>query len=204
MSYQPQQSGVEGEALAPLTPPEASQPPRTLEQSQLPSEAEGKRLTPFRWRRGALLAVLLVNIPVAIWFWGIRETRPNSDLGRFQGDWQVTVGGRETANLIRVSGDRWQYLTGNTAGNTFEGKVYRLTLNTTANPREIELELIDEAGRFKGPKVKMHGIYVLDSKTARVALVPAIEPRPTSLDDPDSPALELIKVRLETPGQSRR
>ncbi len=167
-------------------------------------QPHGSRKAGARWQRPILVAAIILLAGGAVWYWGVRQSAPGNDLDRLQGDWQITVGGRDTPNIIRVTGDRWQYFTVNNTGNTFDGKAYTLTVNESADPREINLELLDEAGRFKGPKVRMHGIYSLSSDLARVALVPATEPRPTTLDNPDTPPLELRKVQLETPGQSRR
>ena len=55
---------------------------------------------------------------------------------------------RETDNAIRVAGDSWEYVTATTS------KAYRVTLNDAANPKQIDLELLDTAG-LRGAPVKM-------------------------------------------------
>jgi uncharacterized protein (TIGR03067 family) len=143
----------------------------------------------------ALLALAVALAAVAVWYFAIREREPRNDLERFQGDWQIAVatGGepRRTNNAIRVTGDRWEYVTDATT------KAYRVTLNETANPKEIDLELLDVAG-LRGARVKMHGVYAFDgNKTVRVRINVTTEPRPATLDEPDANVWVLTKVKLE-------
>jgi uncharacterized protein (TIGR03067 family) len=101
--------------------------------------------------------------------------------------------------VIRVSGDRWEYVAGQTVV-----KAYHLTLNEAANPKQIDLELLDTAG-LRGAPVKMHGIYAFDGNTtARVLLGPASEPRPESLDDTDGGVQILTKVKFDEAAQPQR
>ncbi|HJZ57566.1 MAG TPA: hypothetical protein VKE74_21535, partial [Gemmataceae bacterium] len=79
--------------------------------------------------------VVLVAAGLAVWYWGFRQREPRNDLERFQGDWQVSIAGRKTPLVFRVSGDRWQSI-----ANAVEGKPYRITLNEAADPKEIDLD----------------------------------------------------------------
>jgi uncharacterized protein (TIGR03067 family) len=125
----------------------------------------------------------------AVWYFLFRG--PANDLEAFQGDWQVTVAGRETANVIQVEGDRWQAV-----ANGVPARAYRITLNESANPKEIDLDPIDDA-KYVGPRPKLYGIYTIDGNTARVRLGDTTQPRPKTLDDPDAVVLTLKKVKLE-------
>lgn len=89
--------------------------------------------------------------------------------------------------IIRVSGDQWTYIVGGR-----DKKSYQLVLNTTAQPKEIDLVLLrpdgtpatNTHGPGAGSPVALHGIYTLEETTARVILAPGGEKRPTSLEDP--------------------
>jgi uncharacterized protein (TIGR03067 family) len=149
-----------------------------------------------------MLVVLSPGICVlAVWYWGIREPEPKDDLGRFQGDWKLVIGGRnEEENedepprtAVRITGDRWQYLA---AGR--EGKAYRIKLNETADPKEIEMILLDAEGNPVGG-YRSYGVYTIDRKTARVLVLPVNKPRPTDFNHPDSVVWELSKVKLQLP-----
>ena len=160
----------------------------------------GKRRA--RFAALAALAALVVVAGFAVWYFALREPEAKNDLERFQGAWQIAVatGGepRKTDNVVRVSGDRWEYAAGPTT------KAYRVTLNEAANPKEIDLELLDKVGLIGAP-VKMHGVYAFDgNKTVRVRLGTAYEPRPATLDDPDGGVLVLTKVKPEQDAQQKK
>ncbi len=147
---------------------------------------------PRRLRLVAVVTVLGVFAGFATWYFLIRAPEPRNDVERFRGDWQIAIAGRDTPNVIRVEGDRWQYQAGPT-----DGKAFRLTLSEAASPREIELELID-APKLVGPPVKIRGVYVFDgNNTARLRINPAPQPRPTTLDDPDAMEWVLTRVKLQ-------
>jgi uncharacterized protein (TIGR03067 family) len=140
--------------------------------------------------RVAALVVLLAAVGFAVWYWVLRG--PRNDLERFQGDWQVSVAGRKTPVVLQVAGDQWQSMS-----NAVEGKVYRITLNEAADPKEIDLDPVDTTG-IKGPVPKLHGIYAFDGNAAvRVRVNDTTEPRPNTLDDPDAVVWELTKVKLK-------
>jgi uncharacterized protein (TIGR03067 family) len=144
---------------------------------------------PRRTRRLAVLALVVVIAAVAVWFFFLRG--PRNDLERFGGDWQVTVAERVTPNVFRVRGDRWQ-----SYANGIDGPAYRITLNETANPREMDLELMD-ASNIRGPVPRMHGIYAFDGDEVRVRMNDATQPRPTPFDDPDAIVCVLRRVTVE-------
>ncbi|MFO0823094.1 MAG: hypothetical protein U0792_08230 [Gemmataceae bacterium] len=124
----------------------------------------------------------------AVWFLFPMEREPRNDAERLVGEWQITIAGRPTPNAVIVTGDRWEH---------HGGKAYRVTLNETADPREITLEQVD-GPRVKGPPVKMHGVYAFDnSNKFRIRVLPATEPRPKTLDDPEAPEWVLTRVKLE-------
>ncbi|VTT97680.1 unnamed protein product [Gemmataceae bacterium] len=158
-----------------------------------PSPARGEGKNP-RKRRLALVALVLAAVAVAGYF-ALRTTEPRNDGERFQGDWQIAVAGRNTPNAVTVTGDRWENL---------GGKAYRLTLNEAADPREIDLELID-APKMTGPAVKLHGVYAFEgNNTVRMRVAPGTQPRPKSLDAADVPEWVLTRVKLqEAPGPGR-
>jgi hypothetical protein len=150
-----------------------------------PLAGEGRKL---RLAAAALVAlvVLVAVAAFAGWYFALREPEPRNDRERFQGEWQVSRDGKETPNVIRVTGDTWEYI---------GGKAYRMTLNESA--KEIDLELIDTSGLVGAP-VKMHGIYAFtDNRSVRVLIRPALRARPKTLDDPDEMPLELKKVKLQ-------
>lgn len=146
-------------------------------------------------RRVVAVVALVVLAALAVWYFAVREPEPRNDLERFQGEWRITVaaGGqkRGTDNAVRVSGDRWESITPATS------RAYRVAVNESASPKQIDLELLDTAG-LRGAPVKMHGIYSFDgNRSARVVMGPANEPRPTNLDDPEGTVWLLTKVKLE-------
>jgi len=146
-----------------------------------------------RLLRRATFAGLLAGTvaAVVVWLLVFREPEPKNDFERFQGDWKLGTPGRPDITFVRVSGDHWQYIS-----NGQEARAYRMTLNESANPKQIDLELIDTQG-LRGMIPKLHGIYAFDgNKMVRVRLDPAVEPRPTTLDDEDLVRV-LTKVKLE-------
>ncbi|WP_439626920.1 hypothetical protein [Gemmata sp.] len=157
-----------------------------------PARGEGKNQRKRRWLVVGSLGLL---VAVGAWYFLIRTTEPRNDGERFQGDWQIAVAGRNTPNAVTVAGDRWENL---------GGKAYRLTLNEAADPREIDLELID-APKMTGPAVKLHGVYAFEGNaTVRMRLAPGTQPRPKSLDAADASEWVLTRVKLqEAPGPGR-
>jgi len=175
---------------------EGEQPgsPRLAETHAVAAETHGgkPRGSPRKLRLLGAVVLLGVLAGFATWYAFIREAEPRNDLERFKGDWQVSVAGRDTPNVVRVEGDRWQYQAGPT-----DGKTYRLTVNEGADPREIELELID-APKLKGPAVKIRGVYAFDgNNTVRLRINPATQPRPKTLDDTDAMEWVLTRVKLQ-------
>jgi uncharacterized protein (TIGR03067 family) len=151
---------------------------------------------PRRWglRRAAIVGLLAgagAGAAVAVWFLVFREPEPRNDVERFQGDWKFSTPSRPDITFVRVSGDRWQYISNGT-----EARAYRMTLNETTDPKQVDLEQLDTQG-LSGSMPKLHGIYAFDNnRTVRVRLGPATEPRPTVLDDPDEVRV-LTKVKLD-------
>jgi len=152
-----------------------------------------------RLRRRLILVALASVVGFAVWYFAIREPEPRNDFERFQGDWKLTNSRQnssdasdadeaEVRSAVQIIGDRWQHLPG--------GKAFRITLNESANPKEIDLELLDVTG-LKGGAVKMRGVYTFsDNKTVRVGVKDATQPRPKSLDDADATDWVLTKVKL--------
>ena len=149
-------------------------------------------------RRAAIVGLLAGTVAaVAVWFFVLREPEPKNDFERFQGEWKLSAPGRPDITFIRVTGDRWQYIS-----NGQEARAYRMTLNEAASPKQIDLELIDTKG-LRGMQPKLHGVYAFDgNKTVRIRLDPAVEPRPTTLGD--DLTQELTRVKLErNPGPEK-
>jgi uncharacterized protein (TIGR03067 family) len=129
-----------------------------------------------------------------VWFFLIREPEPGNDLERFRGDWQISFAGRLSPNVVRVEGDHWRYQAGAT-----EGKAYRILLNESAVPKQIDLEPLETAG-IRGRLPRLHGIYAFDGNSAvRVRLNDMTEPRPQTLDEPDAIVWTLNRVKFEPP-----
>jgi uncharacterized protein (TIGR03067 family) len=148
-----------------------------------------------RYRR--LLVGLGVLAGVAVLGAYFFLTGPANDLERFQGEWKLTdarqppTSDDEVRVAVRVTGDTWQYVTAGPGG-----KAYRMTLNETTDPKEIDLQLIDTTG-LTGGAVLLRGIYAFEGNDrARVRVRDAYEPRPRSWDDPDATDWVLSKVRL--------
>ena len=81
-----------------------------------------------------------------MWWFAFREPEPKNDVERFQGEWKLGTPDRPDITFVRVSGDRWQYIS-----NGQEARAFRMTLNESANPKQIDLELIDTKG-LRGPR----------------------------------------------------
>jgi uncharacterized protein (TIGR03067 family) len=176
---------------------------REATSSPSPARGEGQGNAAPRRRRLAI-ALALVGLGAGGFGLGyavLRDAGPRDDLGRFQGEWKVAVPGRTDAAplVIRVTGDTWTYV----AGGMPRGS-YRLTLDPAANPKEIDLlmlgpdgePLVRPGGPLVGAEVKLHGVYRVEKDRATVALAPASEPRPTSLDDPgDAQVLNLERAK---------
>ncbi len=152
------------------------------------------------------MIVLLIGVcGAAAWYWGIREAEPRDDIGRFQGDWKLASGMREIKEgneevfpiAVQINGDCWQYLVGGK-----ELKRFRITLNETASPKEIDLALIDAEGKPIG-EYRSQGIYTIDRNTARIVVNPVYKPRPKVFDDPDAVVWALTRVKLELPAERR-
>ena len=148
--------------------------------------------------RKLALAVGLVAIAFAVWYFAIRTPEPKDDFGRFQGEWQLAVPavGRDhkpAARLkpvtVRVTGDRWVYV-----ADGKEGLRYQMTLRPETDPKEIDLV---QLGPDNKPTAKvLRGIYAIAGDRARVVTAPDPLPRPTELDADDGPPgwiLERVK-----------
>ncbi len=174
--------------------PKATTPTRTL------------TTTSRRFGRLAAIVLFVGTCGAAVWYWGFHEPEPKDDLGRFQGDWKQTAGGREEHEggeknpgvAIRITGDRWQYFSGGK-----ERKVFRITLNESASPKEIDLTLLDSSGNPVGG-YGSHGIYTVDRKSARVVLEPVNKSRPKDFDNPDAVVWVLTRVKFELPVENAR
>ena len=157
-----------GECLSPPLPRERGQGERARPcPLPSPSGGEGKK---WGLRRAAIIGLLLGTVAaVTVWWFAFREPEPKNDVERFQGEWKLGTPDRPDITFVRVSGDRWQYIS-----NGQEARAFRMTLNETANPKQIDLELIDTKG-LRGPPVKMHGVYAFEgNKTVRLRLDPAL------------------------------
>jgi uncharacterized protein (TIGR03067 family) len=143
---------------------------------------------------------VLVAAGFALWYAVFRDAAPKDDLGRLQGEWRVTrpggaPGQDDSQTLIRVEGDRWSYVVGGR-----EATAWRLVLNAAADPKEIDLTLIERNGEpvpapRSGPEPRQLGIYAIDGDTVRWARNPAGGPdgRPKSLDDPATVTLTRVR-----------
>lgn len=158
-----------------------------------------------RRRLGRIVAIvaLLLACAGATWYWAIYEPEPKDDLGRFQGDWKLISGARDEnegddrlpPKVVRIAGDRLKFLMGGK-----EGKTFRIELNETASPKEIELTLLDAHGNPAGG-YRSRGIYTIDRHIARLILEPVNKPRPRDFNDPDSVVWELSRVKLTMPAE---
>jgi uncharacterized protein (TIGR03067 family) len=173
-----------------------------------PTPAFGQTFTR-RWPKWLVktlaFVLILMGCGGATWYWGIREPEPKDDLGRFQGEWFQTFGERDVkqktenspALAVRIAGDVWQFLVDGKEKNSF-----RISLNETVSPKEIELIRIDNRGNPIG-EYRSHGIYTIDRKTARIVAAPVNLPRPKDFDSPDSVVWVLTRVKLELPTEHR-
>ena len=150
-----------------------------------------------RKRRRLLLALPLVAlVGIGIWYAVLRG--PSDDLGRMQGDWAIKGADGRDRGFVRVEGDRWKYHSGGQ-----ERGSHRVALNPAATPKEIDLTALEPDGRAKtftrgaaGVEMKEVGVYDLRGDELRIAKTPAWNggTRPKTLDDPETPALTLVRV----------
>ena len=177
-------------------------PPRSGEgrQTGSPPSRFGKGVGGLGRRRLLLVVpVVILLAGVGVWYAFLRGSGPKDDLGRFQGEWQVTFAGVETrsapAVLIRVEGDRWTY------ASPMQQSDARIVLNPVADPKEIDLIRLDADGqpwiytRGEKTEVRQQGVYAFDGDTIRVALSPYPDPRPKTLNPADAPVWVLSRVK---------
>lgn len=158
-----------------------------------------------RWLPLLAAGAVLLTAVFGLWYGLFRDTGPKDDPGRLQGEWAITLAGRSPdkdpnrpINVVRVDGDRWTYVSGGKETST-----WRVTLNPDANPKQLDLTRLDADDRpmtfTTGPgrrvEQKQLGVYALDGDTLTLALAPEQNGRPTRLDDPDTPALTLTRVK---------
>lgn len=174
-------------------PSSGLRPPASEKGSDAP-RSTGSRRTLVR----AAVVLLAGGVAFAAWYFLVREPEPRNDLERFRGEWRLArewekAGGDDAVRTaVRVTDDRWQYLHGGG-----DGREYRITLNEQADPKEIDLDLI-ETRKLAGAAVRMRGVYRFDDdRTVRVRFGVGGEPRPKALDEPDAVVLVLTKVKLE-------
>ena len=100
-----------------------------------------------RLSRGAAIVGVLAGLitAVVVWWFAFREPEPKNDVERFQGEWSLGTPDRPDITFVRVSGDRWQYIS-----NGEETRAFRMTLNETVSPKQIDLELIDTRACARG------------------------------------------------------
>jgi uncharacterized protein (TIGR03067 family) len=141
----------------------------------------------------ATLIGLLAVVGFAVWYFAIREPEPRNDMERFQGAWQIATAERgDTPVVVEVNGDQWQ-----SVANAVKGKAYRLTLNESVNPKEIDLDPVDTAG-LVGPSPRLHGIYAFENnRKVKVVLNPGVLPRPKTFEEADAVVWMLTRVKLE-------
>lgn len=157
-----------------------------------------------RWLAGVALVVLLLGVSGgSIWYWFVREPEPSDDLGRFQGDWKLTTregDGEDEGRTIavRITGDRWHSVSADK-----EIPIFRMVVNETASPKEINLTRLDAQGNPLG-EYGSHGIYTIDRKTARLAVDPVSKRRPKEFDNPESVLWILTRVRIENLPERRK
>jgi uncharacterized protein (TIGR03067 family) len=144
-----------------------------------------------------LLAVPVVAL-LAFGGWYAFLRSPPDDLAAMQGDWVLKGADGRDRGFVRVEGDRWTYHSGGQ-----ERGSHRVALNPVATPKEIDLTALEPDGRAKtftrgavGVEMKEVGVYDLRGDELRIARTPAWNggTRPTKLDDPESPALTLVRV----------
>lgn len=144
-----------------------------------------------------MLVLFVGTCAFATWYWGFREREPADDLGRFQGEWKLSLGadpdpeGGVGAVAVRITGDRWQYVV---PGG--EGRSLQIALREETSPKEIELTFLERDGK-PVESFSSHGIYEIDRKTARVLVVPRNQRRPTDLNAADAVVWVLSRVKLD-------
>ena len=71
----------------------------------------GNRAGGWGLRRAAIIGLLAGTVAAfMVWFFAFHEPEPKNDYKRFQGDWKLGTPGRPDITFVRVSGDRWQYI----------------------------------------------------------------------------------------------
>lgn len=154
-----------------------------------PTSGRSKSAVPKRLVGVAAIAA----VAIGAWYFALhRDSR--DDLTRLQGDWNYSAAARANAGVIRIEGTTWSYHSGGPFGRS-----YRLTLHPEANPKEIDLALLDESGQpatfthgaGKGKEVKLLGIYEFDGDAVKLAL--GVTTRPKSFEDDEAQALRLTR-----------
>jgi uncharacterized protein (TIGR03067 family) len=144
-----------------------------------------------------LLAVPLVLVlaGIGVWYAFLRDGGPKDDLTRLQGEWVMSMSGRENLAVIRVEGDRWTYVS--IGGET----VARVVLNPAADPTEIDLIRLGDDGQplvytqGERTEVRQRGVYAVEGDTVKVALAPYPMPRPKALDPAEAPVWVLTRAK---------
>ena len=136
------------------------------------------------WGVGLLLAL----VAFAVWYFAIRTPEPRDDIGRFQGEWKLTIADRtrQAPVSVRVTGDTWVWLVGDK-----EQRRYAITLRPDADPKEIDLTQLGPDG--KQTAFVLRGIYTIDGDGAKVLAVPGSQPRPTTFDAADGMPMWLLE-----------
>jgi uncharacterized protein (TIGR03067 family) len=153
--------------------------------------------------RLALWIVVWAVVPFVIWRVALYALEPKDDLGRFQGQWTLSVpaaGEKSDARLvpgvtIRVTGDRWVWAVGGE-----EQRRYRMELRPDASPKEIDLVLLatDDQPRLEKrggtmTPVTLRGIYSVERGKVKVVAAVGGESRPGSLDTTDGATVWLLE-----------
>lgn len=145
-----------------------------------------------------ILPAAVVVILGALAYCAFNGTDTGDDLARLQGEWAVSANGRDGIVTIRVDGDRWTYL-----AQGIERQSYRLTLRPELSPKEIDLAQLDASEKAAKNTVGrtdllvgLHGVYAFDGDAVKVVLVPGIEPRPMSVENPgEAQVLTLTRAK---------
>jgi uncharacterized protein (TIGR03067 family) len=125
------------------------------------------------------------------WYFAIRSREPRNDHERFQGEWKLSIAGREKQMPVRVqvTGDKFVFLVGEQ-----EQKRYTMTLRPQTDPKEIDLtQLLPDgspvlerhAPDAPFSPVTLRGIYRFADGKATVVTAPNPQPRPTAFDSPN-------------------